>query len=133
MNRTNVAPIIVRGWSKADNVSGTMDNDYALYVDIVYQDGTPLWGQTGKFRCGSHDWEQREFVIMPQKPVKTLTLHCLFRNHTGKVWFDDVSVTEVKTDGGAVLFEGQPMQLSRCGDRGMALLRQRCMTHGTCA
>ena len=110
LNRTNIAPFIIRGWSKAENVSGSSDNGYSLYVDIVYADGTPLWGQTANFACGTHDWEQRQFVLLPDKPVKSLTLHCLFRGHTGKVWFDDASVEEVPTPAGAVLFQGMALQ-----------------------
>jgi hypothetical protein len=110
LNRTNLAPFIIRGWSKAENVSGSPDNGYSLYVDIVYADGTPLWGQTASFTCGTHDWEQRQFVLLPDKPVKSLTLHCLFRGHTGKVWFDDASLEEVPTPAGAVLFQGVPLQ-----------------------
>jgi hypothetical protein len=110
LNRTNIAPFIIRGWSKAENVTGSPDNGYSLYVDIVYADGTPLWGQTANFTCGSHDWEQRQFVLLPDRPVKSFTLHCLFRGHTGKVWFDDASVEEVPTPAGAVLFQGVPLQ-----------------------
>ena len=110
LNRTNIAPLIIRGWSKAENVSGSADNGYSLYVDIIYADGTPLWGQTASFTCGTHDWEHRQFVILPDKPVKSLALHCLFRGHTGKVWFDDPSVEEVPTPAGAVLFQGVPLQ-----------------------
>jgi hypothetical protein len=55
LNRTNIAPFIIRGWSKAENVSGSPDNGYSLYVDIVYADGSHLWGQTANFNCGTHD------------------------------------------------------------------------------
>jgi hypothetical protein len=110
LNRTNLAPFIIRGWSKADGVTGSPDNGYSLYVDIEYADGTPLWGQTANFTCGTHDWEKREFVLLPDKPVKSFTLHCLFRGHTGKVWFDDASVDEVPTPAGAALFQGVPLR-----------------------
>jgi hypothetical protein len=56
LNRTNAAPLVVRGWSKAQDVTGGPDNNYSLYVDLVYADGTQLWGQTANFRCGT-DWE----------------------------------------------------------------------------
>jgi len=36
-------------------------------------------------------------------------LHCLFRNHSGQAWFDDVSVVETRAEGGAVLFQGVPV------------------------
>jgi hypothetical protein len=106
LNRTSIAPFIIRGWSKAQNVTGSPDNGYSLYVDIEYADGTSLWGQTANFTCGTHDWEKREFVLLPDKPVREFTLHCLFRGHAGKVWFDDAAVEEVGTPAGAVLFQG---------------------------
>ena len=110
LNRTNIAPFIIRGWSKTENVSGSPDNGYSLYVDIVYADGSHLWGQTANFNCGTHDWEKREFVLLPDKPVKSFSLHCLFRGHTGKVWFDDASVEEVPAPAGAILFQGATLQ-----------------------
>ena len=118
LNRTNLAPLVIRGWSKAANVGGSADSGYSLYIDIVYQDNTPLWGRTGNFRCGTHDWEEREFILLPEKPVKTITLHCLFRGHTGKVWFDDVSLEEIPTPSGAVLLHGSPVEPARGLTRG---------------
>ena len=111
LNQTRPTPVSIWGWSKAQGVEGTSDSGYALYVDIVYADDTPLWGQTGKFRCGTHDWERREFVVVPEKPVKTLTIHCLFRGHRGKVWFDDVQAGEIRTEQGTTLFQGAAVQL----------------------
>lgn len=113
LNQREAAPIIVRGWSKAEKVSGSADNNYSIYVDVIYHDDTPLWGQTANFRCGTHDWEVREVVITPEKPVKRLTVYCLFRGHSGKVWFDEVSVSEVKAGSGAFLWQGTPVTCQR--------------------
>jgi hypothetical protein len=113
LDRAAVAPLVFRGWSKAEDVSGSPDDGYSLYVDLVYADGTPLWGQTADFRCGTHDWEPRELVILPEKPVRRLTVYCLFRGHTGKVSFDDVTVEEMRAEGGAILFEGVPVRVIR--------------------
>jgi hypothetical protein len=38
-DRPDKRPIIVGGWSKAEDVGG--GGDYGLYLDIVYEDGTP--------------------------------------------------------------------------------------------
>ncbi len=104
-------PLVVRGWSKAKNVSGSADSNYSLYVDLTYADGTPLWGQTAEFRCGTHDWERKELIILPEKPVKRLSVYCLFRGqHTGTVWFDDVSLEEVHLTAGAWLYQGAMVQ-----------------------
>lgn len=106
LNQTNPAPVLVRGWSRAENVSGTPGSDYALYVDVIYTDGTPLWGQTAHYRCGTHDWEAREVMIQPAKPIRSLTVHCLLRHRTGRVWFDDISATELRAAPGTVRFQG---------------------------
>ncbi len=109
LNRTSALPLVVRGWSKAKDISGGADSGYALYVDIVYTDGTPLWGQTANFHTGTHDWEKRELTIIPQRPIQSLTLHCILRGHAGTAWFDDVSIEEVGGQPGATVFQGVPI------------------------
>lgn len=93
LNQVTPQPLRVCGWSKAEEVSGNKDADYAVYADITYTDGTNLFGQTGTFDTGSHDWQSVSFEIQPEKPVQRLCLYALFRNHTGRVWFDDFSLT----------------------------------------
>ena len=115
LNRSTAAPLVVRGWSKAEGVEGSPDSGYAVYVDILYADGTPLWGQTANFRCGTHDWQERQITITPEKPVKSLSLYCLLRGHKGKVWFDDISLTEIKSGEGAALFQGLPVTEADAG------------------
>lgn len=103
-DQTEPAPIVVSGWSKADNVSGSPDNDYSVYVDLTYMDGTPLWGSTASFDTGTHDWQQEEITITPSKPVKSIAVYALFRHHTGTVWFDDFDAHAVDTSR---MFDGQ--------------------------
>jgi len=110
LNRNTSVPLIIRGWSKAENVSGSKDSGYSIYVDITYQDETPLWGQTGAFSTGTHDWEMQEFLIMPEKPVKRITIYGLFRGHTGTVLFDDFQLYEINT-GGISMLDGVPVEV----------------------
>src|SRR5688572_25774487 len=35
LNRSTTAPLLIRGWSKAQNVTGGTDSGYSLYVDLV--------------------------------------------------------------------------------------------------
>ncbi len=102
----SLAPIVVSAWSKAKDVSGTPDNNYSVYVDLLYADGTPLWGQAAAFSTGTHDWQRREVLIVPEKPVRQLTVYGLFRAHTGTVWFDDFSVRRLSAPRGAGMFDG---------------------------
>jgi hypothetical protein len=106
LNQARPIPILVSGWSKADQVSGASDSDYSLYVDLEYLDGTPLWGQVSTFPAGTHDWERRLILIMPTKPVKTMRVYALFRNHTGTAWFDDFSAHPLE---GAGIFDSQAL------------------------
>ncbi len=92
LNQTAPHDLVLSGYSKAVDVSGVRNNDYSMYIDIRYQDGTPLYGQTATFSTGTHDWEYAEKVIHPLKPVQSLSLYALFRNHTGSAWFDHIAL-----------------------------------------
>ncbi|HOQ28488.1 MAG TPA: hypothetical protein PLH36_07100, partial [Armatimonadota bacterium] len=89
LNQDVPRPIIAVAWSKAEGISGGRDNNYSLYLDLLYADGTPLWGQTAPFSVGTHDWERRQVVIFPSKPVKQVSFYMLLRRHTGKASFRD--------------------------------------------
>ena len=85
-------PILVRAFSKAENVTGDRNHDYSIYVDVCYASGAYLFGQCATFSPGSHDWEQSEFLIEPQEPVSELRVYCLLRNRAGRAWFDDLHI-----------------------------------------
>jgi len=109
LNQVRPEPIVASAWSRAEDVGGGPDSDYSLYLDLEYADGTPLWGQTGNFRTGTHDWERRLVVVLPEKPVKRLTCYTLFRGHGGKAWFRDVELRVIRTPEGAATFDGVPV------------------------
>ncbi len=94
------------GWSKADGVSGTIDDRYALYLDLVYNDGTELWGQVAGFHTGTHDWQREEVVVFPEKPIKSVDFDLLLREHAGKAWFREPILRSVQAVAGNVLFDG---------------------------
>ncbi len=92
LNQTKPVPFRVTAWSRAENVSGSADSGYSLYLDLYYTDGTPEWGLMAPFSTGTHDWERREVLVIPRKPVGKVYVHLLLRNHAGTVWFDDVQM-----------------------------------------
>ena len=83
-------PLLVSGWSKSQNAE--VGRDYDVYLDLFYDDGTPLWGQIARFEPGTHDWQYAEHLFSPEKPLKTIEVHLLFRQARGTVWFDDIKV-----------------------------------------
>lgn len=109
LNQRRPEPIVAAAWSKAEEVTGSPDANYSLYLDVQYQDGTPLWGQSASFATGTHDWQQRRVVVLPEKPVKRVSFYLLFRGHGGKAWFRGPELRVVQTPQGAVLFDGLPV------------------------
>ncbi|MCX6992135.1 MAG: beta-galactosidase trimerization domain-containing protein [Kiritimatiellaeota bacterium] len=86
--------IIISGWSKAQNVSGNRDGNYALYVDVCFADGSNnVYGKTASFGTGTHDWEYGAVTVKVDKAVKDISVSALLRgNHAGTAWFDDIFV-----------------------------------------
>eukprot|EP01043_Picozoa_sp_COSAG02_P021883 COSAG02_NODE_1123_length_14441_cov_28.984521_2_plen_389_part_00 len=98
--------VVVSGWSKALSDDGG-GGDYALYVDLIYEDGTPLWGSRADFTSGPHDWEYKYHIISLEKPVKEMTIYCLYRGRKGSVLFDSVSVGLPTVGPSAAAFIGE--------------------------
>jgi dienelactone hydrolase len=111
LNQTRAEPIVATGWSKAQNVGGSRDSDYSLYIDLVYQDSSPLWGQVDAFNVGWHDWEKAQVTIFPEKPIKSVTLNLLLRNHAGAAQFRDAELRLIQTPAGAYMFDGVAVSL----------------------
>ena len=95
-------PIVASCESKAEGVTGTADSDYSLYLDLIYTDGTPLWGQAANFTAGTHDWQRRQVVVLPEKPVKQVSFYMLLRGHGGKAWFRDPELSVVHPPAGCL-------------------------------
>jgi len=81
-------------------VGGSPDNDYSLYLDLIYTDGTPLWGQTAPFRTGTHDWQRAEVKVFRTKPVKSVTVNLLLRRHAGKASFKEPQLSDHRAGAG---------------------------------
>ncbi|MBI2299907.1 MAG: hypothetical protein HYU66_13355 [Armatimonadetes bacterium] len=113
LHQTLATPIIATGYSRCEGVSGSPDSNYSIYCDLEYTDGTPLWGQISAFETRSHDWQQRRVVILPAKPVASITVHGLFRGHTGRAWFDDFSLSELKAPEGGGTIDSVPVLLAQ--------------------
>ncbi len=109
LEQTVPEPIVAVAQSRAEGVSGSPDNNYSVYLDLVYTDGSPLWGQTAIFSTGTHDWQTRRVVLVPEKPVKAVTMHLLLRGHAGKVEFRKAELRVVKTPQTACLFDAVPV------------------------
>ena len=118
LNQTQPQPIVASAWSQAEDVSGQPDHNYAVYLDITFLDGTHAWGRAAAFSTGSHGWERREVVVVPKKPVSSVSFYLLFRRHSGKARFRDPRLQTVEAPAGATLFDGVPVALQRRSSTG---------------
>jgi len=107
LNQTAAHSVEVTGWSKARDVTAEADSDYSIYLDATYMDGDHLWGTAEAFDTGTHDWQKRQVLLLPVKPVRELSIYALFRKHAGTVWFDDIQARELTGSG---IFDGQAIQ-----------------------
>ncbi|MCK5804244.1 MAG: hypothetical protein KAI66_15510, partial [Lentisphaeria bacterium] len=94
LNQTQPAAVMVRAFSKAQEVSGAVGRGYSLYVDIYYTDGTPLYGRTANFKPAAEGWQMADLYIEPKKPIRNVNVYLLLRGRTGTAWFDDVQLVE---------------------------------------
>lgn len=79
--------------SKADNVSGTLDNTYAVHLSVTYadnsQDGSYIF-----FNPGNHTYETRQSIFTPSQGVQTATFSILFNQREGTTYFDNATLQE---------------------------------------
>ncbi len=109
LNQRTPQPIVASAWSQAEGVSGTMDPGYAIYLDLVFDDGSELWGQLAGFRTGTHDWQREEVVVFPEKPIRSVDVNLLFREHAGTASFRDPALRPLDAQGQSILFDGVPV------------------------
>ena len=121
LDQKTPAPIHAAVWARGENVGGGSEGDYALYLDLIYADGTPLWGRIAAFAAGTHAWERREVVVFPDKPVQSLTVHLLLRRRSGKAFFRDPELRQAAAPEGFFSFDGVPVRLVRPAREGLQL------------
>ncbi len=115
LNQTQPKPLVATAASRAENVSGSADPNYSVYLDLTYTDGTHLYGQSASFATNTHDWKSSRVVIFPEKPVRQLSYYLLFRSHTGKAWFRAPTLTEIEIPTGATVFDTLPVVVQQAG------------------
>lgn len=100
LNQKKAAPVVASAWAKAEGMEGAADSDFSLYLDLVYADGTPLWGQVASFDSDSATgWHSREVIVTPDKPIRRLSYYLLLRNHAGKALFREPRFGTLAADG----------------------------------
>jgi hypothetical protein len=121
LNQSVAAPVTASAWAKADGVDGSPSSDFALYLDLQYMDGTPLWGQVSAFESDAETgWHQREVIVTPDKPIRRVSYYLLFRNRAGKAQFKEPRFGVLSADG-MTRFDGVVAEQPRPAKAGFLL------------
>jgi len=110
LNQKTPFKIVASAESKAEQDNGGEINDYSIYIDVSYADGTYQWGVCVPFSSGKHNWQKRKVLFTPEKPVKSLRLYMMYRNRAGKVLFRNMKLYEVKNGLAVILLNNAKWQ-----------------------
>ena len=78
--------------AKCRSQSERINDQCSLFLDVFYDDETPLWGMSTSFPAGHYDFRHGERGFIPAKPIRSIQTFLLFRKSEGTVWFKDLFV-----------------------------------------
>lgn len=105
-------PIFMSAESCSEGVPHGGDSNYSLYLDILYEDGTPQWGVAEPFSA-SGKWEKKSLVFFPEKPIRSISAYLLFRNLPGKVEFRNSFLAQASFQENQPFFNFDGMPVTR--------------------
>ena len=93
-------PVIFSGESRAEDAYAS---DYCIWLDLWYDDGTPVWAVRADWSQGSHGWEQTAGAFVPARPVRKIEMHAFLRNGKGKAEFRNLKLERREGKGDVLL------------------------------
>ena len=88
-DKPSKAPVFFSGMSRSTDACAP---DYCIYLDMWYDDGTPVWGVRAEWTQGTHDWERTAGAFVPAKPIKKIQMFAFLRRGTGTAEFKDLAL-----------------------------------------
>ena len=103
------AAVVVSAEGKVE--SGNGSGEVQLYIDVTYMDGDHLWGQRRSFPTVPCDWRKRTVVIVPPKPIRSISVYVIAKKGAGLcARFRPPVVSSFAADGGKTIFDGVPVR-----------------------
>ena len=109
----SATPIYFCGESRSEDAAAA---DYCIYLDLWYDDGTPVWAVRAEWPQGTHDWIRTAGAFVPARPVKKIEMHAFLRKGTGKAEFRNLAL-ERREGKGDILGDTQAMTERPYADR----------------
>ena len=85
-----------------------------LYADVFYVDGGNIWGRKAHFPpTPSADWQSRSLTIVPERPIRSISLYAMARGAEGLVArFRNVRMDVPHVSAGVATFDGLPVTVA---------------------
>lgn len=114
LNQKEAIPFRVSAEAMCERgLGGGRTREFSLYLDITYMDGSHLYGQVAPFAPDpARGWRKGAVTIIPEKPVRSASVYCLYRNLPGCVRFRAPVFTMRKSDD-LCFFDVQPVAISQ--------------------
>jgi len=77
-------PVVFGGESRCTDARA---EQYCVYLDMWYDDGTPVWAVRANWQPGTHDWEKTTGAFVPKRPIRKIRMHAFLRMGTGQARF----------------------------------------------
>ena len=89
--------------------AGGRTRSFSLYLDIAYMDGGHQWGRVAEFSPDPRrGWRKGSVTIIPEKPVRSASVYCLYRGLPGRVRFR-LPTVKLRETSDLVAFDGQSL------------------------
>ena len=93
------APVVFSGMSRS---TAACAPDYCIYLDMWYDDDTPVWGVRAEWSQGTHGWERTAGAFVPAKPIKKIQMFAFLRKGTGLAEFKDLALERREGTGDVI-------------------------------
>ena len=90
------APVFFSGMSRS---TAACAPDYCIYLDMWYDDDTPVWAVRAEWSQGTHGWERTAGAFVPAKPIKKIQMFAFLRRGTGHAEFKDLALERREGSG----------------------------------
>lgn len=121
LNQKTAMPVRIVCESRAENADGNCAYEYSVLAKVVFEDGTTnrlqwtpfndgslFYTDYAAFPNGTHDWTERSFLLIYEKPVREAEINLLFLKHTGSARFRCPAVRDFAQEN-TLLFDTFPV------------------------
>jgi len=124
LDQPDAMPVRISCESRSVNADGNCAYEYSVLARIVFADGTTnrlswapfndgtlFYTDYAPFPNGTHDWSERSFLLIYEKPIREIEVNILFLRHTGAASFRNLKIADYAQNT-PLLFDTFPVNVA---------------------